>query len=164
MPLLYRHFAASASKCEWQHGRPHWCKVDSDPSVAESHGALPMSYNAHRFAHREHLGLTPGEFAVLQRLSTPQKVQSFLNAICINHETDGETILSVREVLSQRHAHCIEAAFVAACAFWVHGKPPLVMHLDCAATDYPHVIALFRRGRDWGAISKSNGTPLRSAP
>ena len=121
-----------------------------------------MSYSAHRrFGHREHLGLTPGEFAVLRRLSTPQKVQSFLNAICINHETDGETVLSVREVLSQRHAHCIEAAFVAACAFWVHGEPPLVMHLDCAPTDYPHVIALFRRGRDWGAISKSNGTPLR---
>ena len=130
--------------------------------MAESHRASPMSYNAHRrFAHREDLGLTPGEFAVLRRLSTPQKVQSFLNAICINHETDGETILSVREVLAQRRAHCIEAAFVAACAFWVHGEPPLVMHLDCAATDYPHVIALFRRGGDWGAISKSNGTPLR---
>jgi hypothetical protein len=121
-----------------------------------------MSYNAHRrFARREDLGLMPAEFAVLRRLSTPQKIQSFLNGICINHETDGETTLSVREVLAQRRAHCIEAAFVAACAFWVHGEPPLVMHLDCAPTDYPHVIALFRRGRDWGAISKSNGTPLR---
>jgi hypothetical protein len=121
-----------------------------------------MSYNAHRrFARREDLGLTLGEFAVLRRLSTPQKIQSFLNAICINHETGGETTLSVREVLAQRRAHCIEAAFVAACAFWVHGEPPLVMHLDCAPTDYPHVIALFRRSRDWGAISKSNGTPLR---
>ena len=129
--------------------------------MAESHRASPMSYAHRRFAHREDLGLTPGEFGVLRRLSTPQKVQSFLNAICINHETDGETILSVREVLAQRRAHCIEAAFVAACAFWVHGEPPLVMHLDCAATDYPHVIALFRRGRAWGAISKSNGTPLR---
>ena len=105
--------------------------------------------------------LTPSRVCVLRRLSTPQKIQSFLNAICINHETGGETILSVREVLAQRRAHCIEAAFVAACAFWVHGEPPLVMHLDCAPTDYPHVIALFRRGRDWGAISKSNGTPLR---
>jgi hypothetical protein len=121
-----------------------------------------MSYNVHRrFARREDLGLTLGEFAVLRRLSTPQKIQSFLNAICINHETGGETTLSVREVLAQRRAHCIEAAFVAACAFWVHGDPPLVMHLDCAPTDYPHVIALFRRSRDWGAISKSNGTPLR---
>jgi hypothetical protein len=121
-----------------------------------------MSHNVHRrFARREDLGLTPREFAVLRRLSTPQRIQSFLNAICINHEAGGETTLSVREVLAQRRAHCIEAAFVAACAFWVHGEPPLVMHLDCAPTDYPHVIALFRRGRDWGAISKSNGTPLR---
>ena len=121
-----------------------------------------MSYNAHRrFARREDLDLRPGEFAVLRRLSTAPKIQSFLNAICINHETGGATILSVREVLAQRRAHCIEAALVAACALWVHGEPPLVMHLDCAATDYPHVIALFRRGRDWGAISKSNGMPLR---
>jgi hypothetical protein len=35
------------------------------------------------------------------------------------------------------------------------------MHLDCAATDFPHVIALFRRRGAWGAVSKSNGTPLR---
>lgn len=121
-----------------------------------------MTFNAHRrFARREELGLTPDEFAVLRRLPTPQKIQSFLNAICINHETGGETILSVREVLAQRRAHCIEAAFVGACALWVHGEPPLLMHLDCVPTDYPHVVALFRRSRGWGAISKSNGTPLR---
>jgi len=114
-----------------------------------------------RFAGREDLGLTRSEFAVLRRLSTPQKIQSFVNAICVNHEIGGETILSVREVLAQRRAHCIEAAFVGACAFWIHGQPPWVMHLDCAATDYPHVLALFRRSGAWGAISKSNGTPLR---
>ncbi len=121
-----------------------------------------MSHTAPRqFARREDIGLTPREFAVLRRLSTPQKIQSFVNAICINHETDGETILSVREVLDQRRAHCIEAAFVGACALWIQGEPPLVMHLDCAPADYPHVIALFRRSGAWGAISKSNGTPLR---
>jgi hypothetical protein len=49
----------------------------------------------------------------------------------------------------------------AACALWVNGDPPLVMHLDCHASDYPHVIALFRRRGAWGAISKTNGTPLR---
>jgi hypothetical protein len=121
-----------------------------------------MSRNVQRrFARREDLGLTAREFAILRRLSTPQKMQSFLNAICINHEIGGETILSVREVLAQRRAHCIEAAFVGACAFWVHGEPPLLMHLDCATTDYPHVIALFRRSGAWGAISKSNGATLR---
>jgi len=121
-----------------------------------------MSTSAHRrIAHREDLGLTRAEFAILRRLSSPERIQSFLNTIPINHETGGETILSVREVLTQRRAHCIEAAFVAACALWIHGEPPAVMHLDCAPTDYPHVVALFRRSGDWGAISKSNGTPLR---
>jgi hypothetical protein len=112
-------------------------------------------------ARREHLGLRPDEFALLRRLSTPEKIQAFVNAVPANHEPDGETIHSVRRVLDLRRAHCIEAAFVAACALWVHGEPPLVMHLDCAATDWPHVVALYRRGRSWGAISKSNGAVLR---
>ena len=67
----------------------------------------------------------------------------------------------MRGVLRHREAHCIEAALVAACALWIHGERPLVMHLDCAPSDYPHVVALFRRGRAWGAISKSNGAWLR---
>ena len=112
-------------------------------------------------ARREDLGLTRAEFATLRRLDTPQKVQLFINAIPANHEIGGETILSVREVLRQRRAHCIEGAFVAACALWIHGEPPLVMYLDCDASDYPHVLALFRRGAAWGAISKHNGAQLR---
>ena len=70
-------------------------------------------------------------------------------------------MLSVREVLRQRRAHCIEGAMLAAAALWVQGEPPLVMHLDCDLSDYPHVVALFRRGGAWGAISKTNGAPLR---
>jgi hypothetical protein len=114
-----------------------------------------------RFATPADLGLTAAEHAILRRLSTPEKIQAFLNAIPINHEIGGETVLSVREVLRQRRAHCIEGAMVAACALWVHGEPPLVMHLDCHESDYPHVITLFRRGGAWGAISKTNGAPLR---
>jgi hypothetical protein len=70
-------------------------------------------------------------------------------------------VLSVREVLRQRRAHCIEGAMLAAAALWVHGEPPLVMHLDCHESDFPHVITLFRRAGFWGAISKTNGAPLR---
>jgi len=114
-----------------------------------------------RVATREGLGLSPGEFAVLKRLSSPEKIQAYLNATPINHELDGETVLSVREVIRQRRAHCIEGAMFAACALWAHGDPPLVVHLDCHASDYPHVIALFRRRGAWGAISKTNGAPLR---
>jgi hypothetical protein len=114
-----------------------------------------------RVARREDLGLTRSEFAILERLDTPQKIQRFINAIPANHEIGGETILSVRQVLKQRRAHCIEGAFVAACALWIHGEPPIVMYMDCADTDHPHVLALFRRGRAWGAISKHNGAQLR---
>jgi hypothetical protein len=121
-----------------------------------------MASTAHRsLARREDLGLTRAEFALLRGLGTPQKIQAFVNAIPINHEVAGETILSVRQVLAQRRAHCIEAAFVAACALWIHGERPLVMHLDCERSDDPHVVALFRRHRAWGAISKSNGAHLR---
>ena len=36
-----------------------------------------------------------------------------------------------------------------------------LLHLDCDASDVPHVVALFRRGGSWGAISKTNGAVLR---
>ena len=98
---------------------------------------------------------------MLARLATPERIQAFVDAMPANHELGGETVLSVREVLRQRRAHCIEAAFVAACALWVHRRAPLVMHMDCDPSDWPHVIALFRRGRTWGAISKSNHIGLR---
>ncbi len=114
-----------------------------------------------RRPRREDLGLVRSEFAALQRLTTPAKIQAFLNALPANHEVGGETILSVREVLRQRRAHCIEGAFVAACALWVHGEAPLVLHMACDASDYPHVVALFRRGGHWGALSKTNGAVLR---
>jgi len=114
-----------------------------------------------RFARREDLGLTPREYLTLRRLGTPEKIQAFLNAIPCNHEIGGETVLSVREVLRQRRAHCIEGAMVAAAALWVNGDPPLLMHLDCHVSDYPHVIAVFRRPGAWGAISKPNGAPQR---
>jgi hypothetical protein len=119
------------------------------------------SHTRRRSARREDLDLTSSEFAILRRLDAPSKIQLFLNAIPANHELGGETILSVRQVLRQRRAHCIEAAFVAACAQWIHGEPPLVMYMDCAPSDFPHVVALFRRGACWGAVSKSNSSHLR---
>ena len=67
-------------------------------------------------ARREELGLTAREYATLARLSTPERIQAFLNAIPANHEPHGETVHSVRGVLRHRVAHCIEGALVAACA------------------------------------------------
>jgi hypothetical protein len=114
-----------------------------------------------RPARRGDLGLSARAYARLRALATPSRIQAFVDAIPINHEPDGETVLSVSAVLGRRRAHCIEGAFVAACAMWIRGETPLLMHLDTAGTDPPHVVALFRRGGHWGAVSKCNHAQLR---
>jgi hypothetical protein len=113
-----------------------------------------------RFARRADLGLTGAEFRILARLDSPERIQAFVDAIPANFEPDGDTVLSVREVLRRRRAHCIEGAMLAACAFWIHGEPPLLVDLE-AVQDYDHVVAAFRRNGCWGAISKTNHTVLR---
>jgi hypothetical protein len=106
------------------------------------------------------LGLTPGEFAVLRRLSTPEKIQSYLLRMPQNFELDGDSCATVRMVLRDNRAHCIEGALLAAAALWVHGEPPLLLDLR-AVNDSDHVVALFRRRGHWGCISKTNGPDLR---
>ena len=113
-----------------------------------------------RRARREDLGLTPAEFALLERLDTPHKIQAFLYGLKQNFELAGDTCRPVRQVLRRRDAHCIEGAMLAACALWVHGEPPLLMDMR-AVRDFDHVVALFRRHGRWGAISKTNGIGLR---
>jgi hypothetical protein len=113
-----------------------------------------------RRASRETLGLTRAEFAVLRRLRTPEKIQAFLYGLKQNFEQQGETCNSVRTVLKERRAHCIEGAMLAACALWIHGERPLLLDFQ-AVHDFDHVVALFRRNGRWGAISKTNGIGLR---
>ena len=114
-----------------------------------------------RTAGQEDLGLTPAEFAILRRLDTPARIQEFLFSLGQNFELDGDTCRPVRGVLKTRRAHCIEGAMLAACAFWVHGEPPLLLDMR-AVRDFDHVVALYRRHGRWGAISKTNGIGLRS--
>lgn len=106
------------------------------------------------------LGLSKGQTRILARLRSPAEVQDFITAIPANFEPGGDTCTSVAETLRRRRAHCVEGAYVAACALWMMGYPPLVMDLQ-AKGDYDHVVALFRRAGHWGAISKSNHLWLR---
>jgi hypothetical protein len=106
------------------------------------------------------LGLTAEEGRVLKALATPWDIQQFVISLHANFEPGGDTLHSVRNVLRHRVAHCIEAAFTAACALWLNGDPPLLMDLE-AKGDSDHVVALFRRNGGWGAISKSNHVWLR---
>ena len=106
------------------------------------------------------LGLTAEEGRLLRSLRSPRRIQEFIIGLHANFEEEGDTLRSVRGVLKHRKAHCIEAAFVAACALWLNGDPPLLLDLT-ANKDSDHVIAVFKRGGCWGAISKSNHVWLR---
>ena len=107
------------------------------------------------------LGLPRRQAETLSKLSTPEAIQDFVNKIPMNFEIGGGTALSVTETLRQRRAHCIEGAMVAACAFHMNGEPSWLMDMGAAEGDVDHVVALFKRGAYWGAVSKSNGAYLR---
>ncbi len=113
-----------------------------------------------RLARGLKLGLSRAQATRLARLRTPAEIQSFINKIPPNFEPDGDTCLSAAEALRQNRCHCIEAAFIAACALWMNGEKPLLLDLQ-ARGDHDHVVTLYRRHGCWGAISKSNHLWLR---
>jgi hypothetical protein len=104
---------------------------------------------------------TRAECRILKRLTTPAKIQDYLDRLPYNFELQGHTCLSPRLVMRYRTAHCVEGAFFAAAALRMHGHRPLVVDLTATPYDYDHVIAVFRVNRCWGAISKTNHAVLR---
>ncbi len=101
------------------------------------------------------------EFKIFKKLNSPQKIQDFINKIPINFECTGETCRSPLAVLKHNEAHCMEGALLAAAIFWYHGAKPLLMDLKTTDDDEDHVVALFKKGSYWGAISKTNHAVLR---
>ncbi len=112
------------------------------------------------------LAFTKQELVLLRRMNTPAKVQDSLNDIAFNFERDGrDTVKSPLRVLRTNSAHCIEGAILGAYILSLHGFPPLLLHLqakkDGKKRDWDHVVAPFKEGGLWGAISKTNHAVLR---
>ena len=97
----------------------------------------------------------------LWRLKTPEKIQDFVNTLPFNFEKRGETYRSVAESLKAGTAHCFEGALIACAALYIHGHRPLLLDLRTTDKDADHVVALFKKGKYWGAISKTNHAVLR---
>src|SRR5512138_3329900 len=102
-------------------------------------------------------GWTPSERAFLRRLSTPARIQSFLDDLAYRTE---DQPAAPRRVLAERRAHCLDGALLAAAALRRLGHEPMVLGM-WAVRDDGHVIAVFRKGEGWGAVAKSNFTGLR---
>jgi len=112
---------------------------------------------------QEASGLAKREYATFARLATPIKIQDFLDALPMNFEKRGSTLRSPRRALAEGKAHCIEGALLAAAALWIAGEPPVIMNLSArlGRGDVDHVVALYKRGGRFGAISKTNHAVLR---
>ncbi len=106
------------------------------------------------------IGLTAEETRIFRSLKTPHLIQDFISAMPVNFEPGGDTCHSVRTALARNECHCIEGAFIAACALMLHDEQALLLDFQ-AEDDDDHVLALFKRDGCWGAISKSNSIWLR---
>ena len=112
---------------------------------------------------RTQSGLTASEYKTLEHLTTPIKIQDFLDSLPMNWEKKGDTHMSPRRILREGKAHCIEGSLLAAAALWIHGEPPLIMNISPREGygDDDHVVALYKRGGCYGAISKTNHASIR---
>jgi len=102
---------------------------------------------------------TNAEWKLIQRLNTPEKVQSYFSALTYNCEHNGSTLKSFRELIKGNEAHCLEAALGAAVILEQHGYPPLLFDLESQDL-LDHVIFVFRENGRWGSIARSRDLGL----
>jgi len=100
---------------------------------------------------------TKDEIEFLKTLSDPDKIQGFLDSIDYNPNYECR---SPRWVIRKRSAHCFEGALFSASVLEFIGYKPLIVDMK-AFNDDDHVIAVFKDGKHWGAVAKSNFTTLR---
>lgn len=106
--------------------------------------------------------LNKEEIILYRKLSSPEKIQDFINSLT-NNTSEDKIIMSPREVLTHKRAHCIEGALLASSILWYHGHTPYLLDLKTTRTkkDSDHVVAVFKINGYWGAISKTSHAVLR---
>jgi hypothetical protein len=102
--------------------------------------------------------LTGSERQFIARLTTPPKIQEFLDELPYSTK---HIYRSPVRVLRERVAHCFDGALFAAAALRCLGHPPLILDLLPNDRDDDHMLAIYKRRRHWGAIAKSNFVGLR---
>lgn len=106
-------------------------------------------------------GLDKNTWNTLRKLSTPSKIQDYINTLPFNFEKSGETCMSPARAIKACKAHCFEGALISATALWIQGRKPLLLDLVSTEQDFDHVVAVFKEESGWGAISKTNHAVLR---
>ena len=102
--------------------------------------------------------LTKSEHRMIARLTTPRKIQDFLDGLPYSVES---TYRCPLRVLREHTAHCFDGALFGASALRLLGYPPLVLNMPAIVEDDDHLLALYKRDGHWGALAKSNFVGLR---
>ena len=102
--------------------------------------------------------LTARERKLLAGLTTPFKIQAFLDSITYSTENRYRCPLNV---IRERVGHCFDGALFAAMALRRLGHPPRVLDLLPNGRDDDHLLALYQVNGCWGAVAKSNFTVIR---
>jgi hypothetical protein len=102
--------------------------------------------------------LTKSERQVMAQLTSPRKIQDFLDGLPYSLEAGYRCPL---RVLRERMAHCFDGALFGAAALRRLGYPPLFLNMRAIVQDDDHLLALYKRDGHWGAVAKSNFVGLR---
>jgi hypothetical protein len=102
--------------------------------------------------------LTKSEQRRIAQLSTPRKIQDFLDQLPYSVESIYRCPL---RVFREHTAHCLDGALFGAAALHRLGNPPLILNMIANDEDDDHLLALYKRDGHWGAVAKSNFVELR---
>ena len=101
---------------------------------------------------------TKAERRMIGRLTTPEKLQAFLNDLPYRSEYLYRCPL---RLLRDWRGHCYDGAVLAAMVLGRMGYPPRIVELLPNKRDDDHMLAVYRRGGGWGAVAHSNFAGLR---
>lgn len=102
-------------------------------------------------------GWNSKELNLLRKLSTPRKIQDYLDTTSYS---DDPIYRSPRSVMRDCKAHCFDGCLFGAAALRFIGFPPLIVDM-LAYNDDEHMLAIYKVNGCFGAIAKSNFTGLR---
>jgi hypothetical protein len=103
--------------------------------------------------------LTREQEETLATLTSPGRIQAYLDSL---QYPSGPENRSPAKVMAEGQAHCLDGALFAVFALRRLGHPPVIVDLQPdPGMDDDHVLAIFRCGKGYGALAKSNFTGLR---
>lgn len=109
------------------------------------------------------MDLNESEKKIFDSLSTPSKIQDFLNSLSMREDENEPIVRSPRYAIEKGEASCMEGALIALAALIYHKNKGFLLDLRVGprTRDVDHVVCLFEKNGLLGALSKTSHSVLR---